>query len=75
MTGIFYHFVGYITLNIKYRNKSKRKEILLKNYDNQYYIAGTELIWKSFAIVFGAILVICLLAIIYRLLFFGPTEP
>ena len=67
-----YALTGYIFLVFKFSKEEKRKDILKKQYDDSYAVAGKIILGQAFAgilaIASGGILILFVGAMIYRYL-------
>ena len=68
-SGVIYNLTGFLYLWIRYRNKSKVKEVLKKEYDDRYYDAGARLIMSVFGITLISLLLLFLFAIVGRIIY------
>ena len=71
---IIYLIFGYIFLWIKYRNKEKIKESLIKNYENSYSVAGFMVIWKPIGFLFICCIIALFIATIIGIFRFGIKD-
>jgi hypothetical protein len=69
MGELVYPIIGWLSLWVWYRNKSKVKQVLDEKYENSYYYAGAELSIKAFAVLLGTLLAGFLVVVIGRLIF------
>lgn len=65
-----YPFIGRIYLWIRYRNKEKVQSVLKEKYNDSYYDAGATKVLHFMGIIFITILVIVLILVVYRVIFF-----
>ena len=68
-SGIVYNLTGFLYLRIRYRNKTKVKEVLKKKYDNRYYDAGARLVMSIFGTTLISLMLLFLFAIIGRIIY------
>lgn len=62
---IIYGFIGYLYLWVRYRNHEKVLQIKEENYDDQYSVAGAQLVMSIIGIIFISALLFMLICVIY----------
>lgn len=68
-SSILYAPVGFLLLWVRYRNKEKVKNILEKEYEGSYGVAGAWFLGKAFGILLFSLLSIFIVVIIGRTLY------
>jgi hypothetical protein len=65
----FYSLFGYVFLLFKFTNDEKRKQILLKEYENSYALAGRIIASQFFIVILIFLIGGALTAFIFRMVY------
>ena len=71
---IFFSFIGRIYLWLKYRNKEKIKSVLVNEYNDRYFVAGSMNCYKLFGIIFLLLIATFLIVSVFSILKFGISD-
>jgi hypothetical protein len=73
-SALLYPIIGYLYLWIRYRNREKINEALVKNYENSYSVAGFMVIWKPIGFLFLSLIAMGLAACVIGIFRFGLSS-
>ncbi len=65
--GLF-SLIGWIYLQIRFRNKEKVKKVLAEEYENSYSEAGFTILGDTLGFIFISALIICLFGVIISII-------
>lgn len=68
---IFFHIIGRLFLFFRYRNKEKRKAVLVEKYFDSYSGVGSDVIMRSFAFICFLLMVALIGVVIYGTIIHG----